>query len=394
MRGLWFVFLAGCGFHSSGPGGDGSGGAMGDAATGAMGSCWTIATTDPQKFNASACPTAVADSLEISTSTSIDTDQGTSNPAGLGCAPLAGNPAPAFCVLAAKAITVDANVTVSAHGSKPLVLLGHAITINGTIDVASHRLGAPQAQGPAADLAGTGCNLAGAGMDNGGGGGGGYDAMGGQGGDSAGSTGGKQGGSIVVDSLSGGCSGGAGSVGGGAIGGHGGGAVWISVDSVGTSMLVIGGTATINASGAGGAGGLAMPNHRGGYGGGSGGLIVLQAPAIMLDGTAKIFANGGGGGAGDLDTTAGDPGNDPSGPQPAAAGGTGAVGSGGWTPPRAGSGGAGFPTTGTMLDGTNGNDIMSGGGGGGGGPGAIRVVSNTDLTGTNPNMSPPLVQLH
>ena len=183
-------------------------------------------------------------------------------------------------------------------------------------------------------------------------------------------------------------------MGNGAVGGHGGGAVWISVDSVGTGMLVIGGTATINASGAGGAGGQAAGGHRGGYGGGSGGLIVLQAQAILLDPSAKIFANGGGGGAGDLDTTAGDGVSDPSGPQPAAAGGIGAVGSVGWPPPQAGSGGAGFPATGMMLNGSSGNDATSGGGGGGGGPGAIRVVSNTDLGGTNANVSPPLVQLH
>ncbi len=286
-------------------------------------------------------------------------------------------------------------MTLSAHGSKPLALLGHDIDIEGTVDVASHTTGSLQAKGPAADR--IDCNNSMSTTVNGGGAGGTYDSQhvdgsdeGGNGGDVAanGSVGGKAAGSIPIVSVLGGCAGGP-SSGGSAIadntiGSHAGGAVWIAAD---TGILMIGSNAVINASGAGGMGGMVAAGSRGGYGGGSGGLIVLQAPTITQSVSAKIFANGGGGGGGNAGPTVGNPGNDPLGP--GGAGGGTVVVSG---PDQGGAGGQGFPTASlTAKNGGVGNTNTSGGGGGGGGTGAIRVLSNTTIMG--PNVSPVPIQL-
>jgi len=315
----------------------------------------------------------------MTVSTSIDTDSGVSNPAGLACAELTVDSAK-VCALVASTITIGPGVRLSAHGTRPLALFGHAIEIEGTIDVASHIGGQ---QGPASDL--TGCNLGGRASLNGGGQGGTYDAPpGGAGGNGNVGTGGIAG-SVIAPALHGGCAGGASSGGSAtAIAGHGGGAVWIAAD---TGMIVLGDAAVINASGASGSGGQAISGNRGGFGGGSGGLIVLQAPTIALAPSASIFANGGagGGGAGD---GAGSPGMDPDGPTSGGTGGGPGMHGGAGNPA---SGGPGFPAS--QRDGGTGTGNAAdgnGGGGGGGGPGVIRVVSNTTLTG---QISPSAVQL-
>src|ERR1041384_6214530 len=58
--------------------------------------CWSIAAGRPQVFNVSACPAAIIDSIHLTTNTDIDTDDGTSFPAGLTCASLTNTPAPAI----------------------------------------------------------------------------------------------------------------------------------------------------------------------------------------------------------------------------------------------------------------------------------------------------------
>jgi len=358
--------------------------------------CWTISTSNPV-FHVSACvaPAGITDMTDVSSNTSIDTDTGISTPLGLGCVPLlSGN----VCALVAKSITIRQGVTLSAHGIKPLALLGHDIDVEGTIDVASHSTGGLQAKGPAADR--TDCSNPTLATGNGGGPGGTYDSQhgdgsdeGGDGGDGGGtgSKGGKAAGSINVDSLLGGCAGGP-SSGGPAIadstiGSHGGGAVWIAAD---TGTLVLGSKATINASGAGGAGGKPVSANRGGYGGGSGGLIVLQSPTITQSLSAKIFANGGGGGGGSAgggSEVAGNLGSDPLDPS-GADGGT-AVSSGS---NQGGAGGQGFTAASlTAKNGGPSNSSFAGGGGGGGGGGGIRVLSNTTIMG--PNVSPVPIKL-
>jgi len=366
MHRAWMVLLAACGFHSPAP-----------TASDAMLPCWAISDA---AFQVSACATTLAAPIDVTVNVSLDTDTGVSNPAGLTCAELA-HDSENVCALAASTIKLEPGVRLSAHGTRPLALLGHSIDIGGAIDVASHIGGQ---QGPASDL--SGCNAGARATRNGGGQGGTYDApLGGEGGAGNVGTGGGAGAGTIAITMRGGCPGGPSSGGTAAIGGHGGGAVWLAVD---TGMLLLGDGAIINASGASGAGGMAISDDRGGYGGGSGGLIALQAPMITRAPSARIFANGGagGGGAGD---GAGSPGVDPDGPTSGGSGGRPGLRGGAGSPA---SGGPGFPAT--LRDGGAGvgnEQDGNGGGGGGGGAGAIRVASVTDLGGTN--VSPPLVML-
>jgi len=392
MQRVLLVLLAGCGFQSPAAGGgstvDASGGDAGSSTSG----CWTISTSNPV-FQVSACvaPAGITDMTDVSSNTSIDTDTGISTPAGFGCVPLVSG---GVCALVAKSIVIRPGMTLSAHGTKPLALLGHDIDVEGTVDVASHSAGSLQAKGPAADR--TDCSNPTLATGNGGGAGGTYDSQhqdgrdeGGNGGGSVGSTGGQASGSITVNSLLGGCAGwpssGGPAIAADTIGSHGGGAVWIAAD---TGTLTIGSNAAINASGAGGVGGMAVSMSRGGYGGGSGGLIVLQAPMITRSQNAKIFANGGGGGGGDANGTVGSSGSDPL--DPGGAGGGNGAKSG---PDQGGDGGQGYTAASpTAKNGMPGDTTLAGGGGGGGGGGgAIRVLSDTTLM--VQNVSPVPIQL-
>lgn len=394
---------------------------------------------NPQ-FAASACATPTVGAIVVATSASLDTDTGASTPSGVTCVRVA-NGAANLCAIVAPSIVIDSGVKLSAHGSLPLALFAHSITIRGTLDVASHVLGAVAGAGSytAGCATGTLAKLAGGGT------GGGNFGRGGDGGDQGGvpATGGQGGFSFGITHLIGGCAGtrgGDGSVDGGsatgaASGGAGGGAVWLVSD---TSDLVLEAGAVINASGAGGGAGT-IENHGGG-GGGAGGLIVLQAPHIRLDPAAQLFANGGhgGGGAGINSTQpgymGGTAGTDPTGPTsgggggaggvdgvpPAVTGRTGAVdnlaatvsvhtasadglppavsglaGSSDAHAPSAGSnpgdGGTGYPAPDPDRKGLGGGAAGRGGGGGGGGEGAIRVISATVLASSN--VSPPPLNL-
>lgn len=362
--------------------------------------CPSIALGTPQ-FLAAACATPIRGSVRITANTAFDTNLGTSTPDNaLSCVRVStGNPSIGnndVCVLAATSIVVEAGVVLSAHGSIPFALFARSLTIQGTVDVASHR-GGPSGAGSLL----AGC-LPGS-LPTGGGGGRGGDAIdrGGRGGDdgSTAMSGASGGGTFTFNNLSnGGCGGTQGAMGGAAgsdgglvTGGAGGGAVWVVSLS---STLILDAGAKINASGSGGAGG--KDPGRGGSGGGAGGLILLQAPSIQLTPGAAVFANGGhgGGGAGahaeQAGFTGGADGSDPTDPTSGGLGGTGGLdGNGGTGTPAGGTGGPGYPST--IRNGQNGTSVGHGGGGGGGGPGAIRVVSTTDITG--PNVSPPPVLL-
>jgi hypothetical protein len=303
-------------------------------------------------------PTA---SLTISGTTMIDTDK-----AG-DCAP--GAVDSQYCILAGSSITIAGGQTLSAHGSRPLVLMSSgAITVIGTIDVAGHVLGVPQATGPGVPLCAGGI----APPNVGGGYGGSFGSLGGAGGtDSGGGLGGTPSGTIVPTTLRGGCDGEAGLDSGGRAGGGGGGLALLAV----TNIQIDG---VINASGGGGGG--SMNNGHGGGGGGAGGMIVIDAPMITGGAGARIFANGGSGGegSGGLD---GNNGNDaPMDPNLAALGGIG--GSSG------GDGGAGANKDGLGNNAAveGGNGTSAGGGGGGGGVGVIKRYQGASLPGT---VSPP-----
>jgi hypothetical protein len=347
--------------------------------------CWKIMDTSVE-FHVSACVIDLVETIDVTASVSLDTDAGTSNPPGFTCAPLtdSGTKSDNVCALAASTITIQPGVTFSAHGAKPLALLGHSIDIEGTVDVASH-IGGQRGAGAAPRF----CSPGPAATAAGGGAGGTINGLGGKGGNQGGSSGSGAplGNSITASLFRGGCDGGRGGDGspnGGpaATGGAGGGALWIATD---TGTLKMGGGATINASGAGGAGGTA--NNHGGFGGGSGGVIVLQAPSILLDPSATLFANGGHGGGGALGTNPGSAGTDAAGPN---SGGTG--GEGGMIGvATGGAGGAGYP--GRTNDGADGDGPLQGGGGGGGGAeGAILAAPGTTINASN-KLSPTPTRL-
>lgn len=266
-------------------------------------------------------------------------------------------PQPAACFVVGRTLTLT-NVTAS--GSRPLVLVASdTITINGVLDVASHRGGTigPGSQPTACKpFTGTPEN---SGNGGGGGAGGSFGTAGGDGGQGDSS---RQGGQAAAANnepptvLRAGCAGQRGGEDGGAPG-RGGGAVYL------VAGISIGGPGTIHA---GGSGGTSANSSSGGSGAGTGGMIVLAAPVISLGGAV---ANGGGGASGASNSTGGTSGSDvdPLLPMAPALGGEGPGGRGG---------DGSFATT-PAVDGSDvGND--RGGGGGGGGVGAIR--SNLPLS--------------
>jgi hypothetical protein len=364
LRWMWLSLAIGCGFeHGVAPGGSTDGGAIGDGANGDStvlpgdaGNCWSLAG-----LSTTVCLTAPpSGNINVNNDVSIDTTAtGTGN---LDCKALVAG-STNVCVVAAGTITIAQGATLSASGDRPLVLIATTITIDGVIDVASHRGGQI---GPGSDM--PGCNAGTSPSNAGGGQGGSFGAIGGNGGDQASTnnSGGRAGAALSISMLRGGCRGMTGGDTGGTSG-RGGGAVAL------IGSITLAATARINASGA-GAGG-AGDGSRGGGGAGSGGMIVLSGPITVASAT-QIFANGGHGGGGSDDEESGSSGTDPT---------VTTGGSGGGAPDGAGDGGDGFPAaTRTGQDGTSSGN---GGGGGGGGAGVIKVLSSSSI-GTA-QVSPP-----
>lgn len=306
------------------------------------------------------CPnTPLAGDVVIANQTALDT---TASPACIPYHLPSGVPDSAYCVIGASKITVATTGRWLVGGSRPLVLLATQITIDGLIDVASHRNGqtGPDAN-PAACIAGSvpGNDV--------GGPGGSFGTAGGSGGASEDAPRALAGAAVPKPlALRGGCNGTAGNGNTGGGGGLGGGAVHLIA-----AQLTIGGT--INASGEAGDGaGLSA----GGGGGGSGGMIVLEGAQIVVGAAARIFANGGGGGEGGGGSNGGDDGVDSTAPATIGLGGAGNASAGG-------DGGDGAAGTTPAVTGGDGSDS---GGGGGGGAGVIRVIPSQTLGGS---ISPP-----
>lgn len=273
------------------------------------------------------------------------------------------------CVVAGTSVNLSSGATVAAFGTRPLVLLATTgeITIDGTLDVASHRGGKT---GPAAN--GLPCTVGTNPTAGGGGQGGSFGSSGGAGGDRDGSSnsGGLAAGMSTPTQLLGGCPGAEGAGSSGSAGSGGGAVLLISSD------LTI--TGAIDASGSGGWG--AQNNDAGGGGGGAGGLVVLDAPTISVSGS--IFAHGGGGGGGGGGCSGGD---GSSGDDPSASGDAGG-GSGGFC--AAGRGGNGNVNAAAGSRGSAGSNFSDGGGGGGGGAGVIRVFQHVGSLGGTVSPAP------
>jgi len=278
----------------------------------------------------------------------------------------------AWCVIAAQTITINSGVTVAATGMRPLVLVAtETLTVNGLIDVASHR---GVSIGPSGDA--PGCSEGTPPTGTSGGAGGSFGGMGGNGAGVGGNAG-TAGATLAPTTLRGGCPGqnGADDTAPGARG-HGGGAVYL----IANNAIMIGGV--INASGSGGGGGGNSANAGAG-GGGSGGFIGLDAPMISASGV--IVANAAGGGEASGAVSTGDFGDDPTLATAPALGGAGASTFG-----TDGGNGA----YGTMLGGQNAATTCTGtcttpsaGGGGGGGAGIIKRYRATSISGGT--ISPP-----
>jgi hypothetical protein len=261
---------------------------------------------------------------------------------------------PSLCVIVARSIVVPIGSNVRVVGSRPLVLIAaDSMTIDGAIDVASHRLGGSGAG------ANTGaCTTAQAGDAGiGGAGGAAGGALGGTGG--GGGSGGAGAGAPATAMpattvLRGGCAGAKGgdaAIGAGGVAGAGGGALYL----IANGGLQISGT--LNASGA----AAGPPGDRGGGGGGgAGGMIGLEAPLITIGAGAQIYAVGGGGSSGGGSSEPGNAGAEAVGPAATA------------TTPGSGQSGTGA-AGGAQSSGSPGGvgSTTTGGGGGGGSAGII-----------------------
>ncbi|MBA3397876.1 MAG: hypothetical protein H0T89_34955, partial [Deltaproteobacteria bacterium] len=263
VRCCWLVVLAACKFSAgtgSGPG-DGSIDVMPlvDAAP--------PDAPDPNCFGSGAfyvCVQAVPSaSVRLMGAYSTTTCAAPGAPAMIGNTPV--------CAIVGGVLELQAGDVFGIGGDKPLVLIAvDDILINGTFDVSS----GVGDTGPGANA--TECNstgIAGVGNVNGGGGGAGgsFGSRGGNGGSGAGGSGGLATAAVMapVTILRGGCPGGAGGAGTivtPASVGPGGGAVYL----VARDKIEVRGI--INASGAGGS--ATVQGKNGGYGAGSGGMIV------------------------------------------------------------------------------------------------------------------------
>jgi hypothetical protein len=385
MRQLMVLLMASCGYAPLAPVGgvDAPGIDAGDGVDVGP-TCWSLSdATDGTHW--SGCTSAAAGgAIDVTADTVINTDNKASSPAGYTCVVVSiavNSDHTDICALFASSIKVEAGVTLSATGQRPLALFAHSIDIEGTVDVASHITGPRAGQRGAASNV-TGCNPGGSSTKGGGGAGGTWGFTGGKGGDQGGvtGTGNAVGHTIPTPLLRGGCDGRRGgdtSASGGpdGSGGAGGGAVWIASDM---GMLTLGSSAIINASGQSGQG--ATADGHGGFGGGSGGLIVLQSTAITRDViNSQIFANGGSGGGGAGNGVTGMNGGDSTSPASLGPGGVGG---------DMGNGGNGFPAISTLAGSNGGTSNMSGGGGGGGGAGVIRFATNTAFSDPDDHVSP------
>ena len=216
----------------------------------------------------------------------------------------------ALAVLHVRALTVRPGKVLRVVGTRPLVIVASAVTIDGVIDAGAER--ETPGAGGAGPMAGTGAGAVGGASApyEGGSGGAGFGTPGAQGGASSGAAaavGGSAGlayGTPGLTALVGGSGGGNGPTGVGCsgavgLGGGGGGALQITAT---TSLRISATGGVLAGGGGGGAGRLCLANSEPGRGGGGGGAIYLQAPAITVAGT--IAANGGGGGAASSSTLA------------------------------------------------------------------------------------------
>ncbi|MGE5186405.1 MAG: hypothetical protein ACM31C_30325 [Acidobacteriota bacterium] len=281
-----------------------------------------------------------------------------------------------YCMISGTNVTISAGAMVTASGIRPLLVVAYdTIVLDGTIDVGSHRTPS-EVIGAAAD---TSTCETGAGVDDPAGGtggaGGSFQFPGGAGGAVGAMGGGQPLRAVSTVTLHGGCRGAAGGnyqgAGSGAEG-HSGGALYLMA----RNGIKLGASARVLANGEGGG---AAGIGGGGGGGGTGGMIVLDAPMIAMADSATILAEGGGGGGGGALGGNGQDGGDAIATIAAIGGAATAPAGGGGAGSRQSAGGAGGA-------GPTGSTTSTGGGGGGGGASGYVLLYGT-ATGS-PTISP------
>jgi hypothetical protein len=296
---------------------------------------------------------------------------------------------PSLCLVMATDMTILSGMTITARGSRPLVLVAMGtLTLSGTVDVSSHAGGITGASANDASCATTtgGQPQQAASNTSGGGAGGSFGSAGGTGGAPGGAQQGALPGASVegteLTTVRGGCPGGDGGHdhdGHFGAGGASGGAVYLMAT---TKIYLKGGQ--ILANGARGSGGAFAnaADFPGGGGGGAGGLVMLDSPNIELQSGVMMASGGGGGGGQGGGASPGANGGEPTATAPLAPAGGGPggtmAGSGGFGSSLSapGPGGGGIDTTGAG----------GAGGGGGGGAGVIRMFGPS--TGTSQIVPP------
>ncbi|MCW5804058.1 MAG: hypothetical protein KIT31_16920 [Deltaproteobacteria bacterium] len=355
--------------------------------------CVDTATTEPHcaylepKYLSNICDEpSTANQITFQTST-YDTNLDMNCTGGI----VPQNGGPEICVVRANAISIPQGATLTIAGTRALAFVGDAsVDVEGTLDVGA--IGALDGPGGGIGNNGTGGNID---SDAKGGGGGGFATPGGHGGSraadgGAGNGGGSSPNPAILTALIGG------SRGGGGVGGGGAGGALMLVACRG--KVTIGGT--VDASGGGAApasvsskvvNGISSFVGSPGFGGGSGGNIVIQGLQIDLHG--RLFATGGGGGSGNenpFNMSAGTPGRD-GGPDGGGAGGSTVRSNGG------GGTGAGVGVTGAGALPSPGQAQTGGGsttpGGGGGSVGFVQTYTPEGVTPTRaPTAQSPMLQ--
>ncbi len=270
------------------------------------------------------------------------------------------------CVVAGSSVTIDGTLTAS--GGLPLIILATdgELIIEDLLDVSSRR--GNERRGAGANPVG-GCNGATGALDAAGGAGGSFGGKGGSGGEGASGNVPEAAAALAFpDQLRGGCPGNlSGRPTGSTAIGSGGGAVWL-ISTVGITI-----NGKVNASGSGGSGADGdLFGERGGAGGGTGGMIILDAPTITVAQDGVLLATGGGGGGNNIGGFDGGDGGNPNPDDP--------------DQPAGGGFGNNFATGGdggVSGDGETGDsNLIRAGCGGGGGTGFIRAFGTLGSSGT------------
>jgi hypothetical protein len=358
MRAAWMSVLAACSFSKTIPLSED--GPTSDASSIDASIALDVAHLGPAE------EAGLVSTLEwtIDTATTIRTSGGTpiqpAPPAGIVVlAAVPQESGGSVMVIQAKTIVINAPVTV--EGSLPLIVVAtETLALSEAIDGAADR-NTPGPGGTTGGMGVGGNGQSGSGESDCGGGGGGFQSAGAPGGDCKDALGAAGGAAFVPAVLLGGSGGGNASPSScNRRGGAGGGALQFSAGRT----ITLSGAAAIDVGGGGGDRGVDCDfligwDGAAGAGGGSGGMIYLQAPSLLGTGILRANGGGAGGAANSFSSDGSDGGNGRS------SAGAGGAGSGGGNGGHGAAGDATGDSAAARGESKTGTDENSGGGGGG-----------------------------